>query len=159
MRNYLIALVAILVFSCRQKENTTMLPTSMTDTIATEKDKIKDSLFNEQKYDTIKMLIQDEKGNYTAIGTIDSIHSKIYVKFTNPIAASLKAAIIPMDGDGNIRFNQILFPDGHSDGPFGKEIEQELKQTGEHTLIIGHSQMADGQYQGKFKVDLQLSEK
>ena len=154
MKKYVIAIVALLAFSCQQKENVKIIPANMSDTIVTEKEKPE----NKQLGDTIRLAIKDDKGIFVADGEIDSIHSRIYVRFTNPGADSLKAAITPMDGDGNIRFNQIIFPDETADGPFGKEVKLELKQTGEHTLIIGHSQMADGQYQGKFKVQLQLQD-
>lgn len=131
----------------------------MTDTIATEKDSLELSITNEQVGDTIKMTKQDEKGVYNALGLIDSLHPKIYVKFANKNIGKLKASITTKDGDGNIRFNQILFPDKNADGPFGKEIDYNLKMTGEHILVIGHSLMADGQYSGKFSIRLELSEK
>ncbi|MEO5776638.1 MAG: hypothetical protein ABIQ27_07015 [Flavobacterium sp.] len=163
MKNYLIAIVVLLlIFSCKQKEQTKVIPVNMSDTIpiaiGTEKEKAKESFLNEQHGDTIKMLIQDEKGNYSAIGTIDSIHPRIYVKFVNDAICSLKASVIPAKfEDSNIRFNQIIFPDKTADGPFGKDLEQELTQNGEYILIIGHSQMAENPYQGKFKVEIQLS--
>lgn len=158
MKKYCIAIVAaFFVFSCNQKENVKIIPVNSTDTIVTEKDSEAHKDVNEQLADTIRMLLKDEKGSYTAIGKIDSIHPRIYLKFTNQAIWKLHAVITPLNGDGNIRFNQILYPDKTADGPFGKELELELKQTGEHTLIIGHSLMADGQYQGKFKVELKLS--
>lgn len=158
MKKYCIAIIAaFLVFSCNQKENVKIIPVNSTDTIVTEKDSAANKDLNTQQLDTISMLVPDAKGYYSAVGEIDSIHSRIYVKFTNEASGKLHAVITPIHGDGNIRFNQILYPDKTADGPFGKELELELKQTGEHTLIIGHSLMADGQYQGKFKVELKLS--
>lgn len=158
MKNYLIIIVlSIVIFSCKHKEDTKVIPVDRTDTIVTEKQKAKDTLLNQQTRDTIRMIVHDTNGNYSAIGTIDSIHSKIYVKFSNKISGNLKGKIITMNGDGNIRFNQILFPDKTADGPFGKELILKLRQIGEYTLIVGHSQMADGQYQGKFKVEVELN--
>jgi hypothetical protein len=151
------SILSILMFSCNHKQNSPIIPANMTDTIAVEQDKAEDSVYNSQKNDTISMLIEDENGKFTAFGTIDSV-SHVYIKFTNEDTGNLTAAITPIEGTGNIRFNQILFPDKTADGPFGKEMVLELKQTGEHTLIIGHSLMADHPYSGKFKVELQVVE-
>lgn len=157
MKKLLLIIVVILLFACKQREENTTLPVNVTDTIVTEKETLATEHLNEQIDDTIDM-VEDRKGNFSAIGTIDSIHPRIYVKFSNKAVGNLKASITAMEGDGNIRFNQIIFPDKTADGPFGKEMEHELKTTGEHILIIGHSLMADGQYEGKFKVDLQLTD-
>jgi hypothetical protein len=154
MKSLLITIIVLFAFSCQQKGNVQIIPANMSDTIVTEKEKP----INKQLGDTINLVIKDEKGMFVADGKIDSIHPRIYARFTNTGAGNLKAVIIPMEADGNIRFNQIIFPDGTADGPFGKEVELKLKQTGEYTLIIGHSQMADGQYQGKFKIVLQVQD-
>lgn len=145
------------IFSCKHKEDTTIIPANMTDTIAAKSHKEDDTISNAQEKDTIKMLVKDEDGIYKGFGTIDS-RGHVYVKFTNDDTGKLTAAITPIGGRGNIRFNQILFPDKTADGPFGMEMNLELKQTGEHTLIIGHSLMADNPYEGKFKVELQVAE-
>jgi|SRR6218665_134526 len=138
--------------SCKQKENTDIVPVNMSDTIVTEKDKN----VNRQVDDTIHLNFIDEKGLFTVEGSIDSIHPRIYVKFENDDLGKLKARIIPTVGKGNIRFNQIVFPDKTADGPFGMDLDLDLKQKGKHELIIGHSLMADHPYQGKFKVELQI---
>lgn len=128
----------------------------MTDTIITEKEKVEE--INKQSGDTIRLSFKNKKGIFMAEGEIDSVQSRVYVKFINESISKLHATVKPIIGQGNIRFNQIIFPDKTSDGPFGQEAQIDLKQTGEHTLVIGHSLMADGQYQGKFKIELQLSE-
>jgi len=71
----------------------------------------------------------------------------------------LKAQILPAGGKGNIRFNQIIFPDKASDGPFGMDMKIDLKQKGNHVLVIGHSLMADEPYFGKFSVQLENKKK
>ncbi|WP_136152159.1 hypothetical protein [Flavobacterium sangjuense] len=102
------------------------------------------------------MVVKDKKGSYTAIGTIDSIHPRIYIKFTNKTTGSLHAMVkpLPLGSEGNIRFNQILFPNKMADGPFGHDLFIKLKQTGEHTLIIGHSLMAENPHSGRFMVEV-----
>lgn len=157
MRLWTAIIFGFFIFSCNHKENTTIIPANMSDTIAVKKDRVEDTISNSQKNDTITMLVEDGNGIYRGLGTIDSL-GHVYIKFTNKEIGNLTATITPVDGSGNIRFNQILFPDKTADGPFGKEMVLELKQTGEHTLIIGHSLMADNPYNGKFKVELQVAE-
>jgi hypothetical protein len=156
MKKIIIITAVILLYACKQKEETKIIPVNMTDTIITQKEETTANHLNEQIGDTIIMLVEDKKDNYTAIGQIDSLHPRIYIKFANKTPANLKAVISTMEGDGNIRFNQIIFPDKTADGPFNKEVEQQLNIIGEYTLIVGHSLMADGRYEGKFKVNLHL---
>ena len=106
--------------------------------------------------DTINLNFKNEQGIYVAEGILDSIHSKIYLKFKNDKSAKLSAKIIPSEGKGNIRFNQIIFPDNTADGPFGMELKTDLKQKGNTIIVIGHSLMADYPYFGKFKVEVSV---
>ncbi|MES2573805.1 MAG: hypothetical protein V4572_02580 [Bacteroidota bacterium] len=110
---------------------------------------------NRQTGDTIFMNYRNEKGLLIAEGALDSIHPRVYVKFKNENTGELKAQIIPTTGKGNIRFNQIIFPDNTSDGPFGMDLKIPLTQKGNHILVIGHSLMADNPYFGKFKLQLE----
>jgi len=156
MRKLLLTVVLLFfVFSCQQKQEENIIPANMTDTIVSKNDMPKEA--NEQIGDTIRLEFKDEKGNYIAEGEIDSLHPRIYVKFINDDIGKLTASVKPQ-GVGNIRFNQIIFPDQTADGPFGLDLNHELKQTGVHTLIIGHSLMAENPYQGKFQVTLQVTE-
>jgi hypothetical protein len=69
------------------------------------------------------MNYMNEKGFFIAEGFLDSIHSRVYVKFKNEDLGEFKAKIVPTTGKGNIRFNQIIFPDKTSDGPFGMDLK------------------------------------
>jgi len=159
MKNLLI-LLSIFCFSCQQKEiKKTSVETS--DTIITSKDTTENKLEenkqeeNKQIGDTIFMKSKDDKGLFIAEGTLDSIHPRAYVKFRTEDLGELNGKIIPTTGKGNIRFNQIIFPDNSSDGPFGMDLKIQLKQKGDYILVIGHSQMADYPYWGNFKVQLE----
>lgn len=157
MKNFLIFLISIFFFSCQQKENKETTADA-SDSIPIEKTKeenkpVKEE--NKQIGDTIFMVYKNEKNLYIAEGSLDSIHSKVYIKFKNENSGELKGLIFPAGGKGNIRFNQIIFPDNSSDGPFGMDLKIDLKQKGDHILVIGHSLMADEPYFGKFKVQLE----
>lgn len=163
MKNYIILLASIFFFSCQQKDNSKTsvdvveLPS---DTIHKTENKVEEPKEeNKQIGDTISMNFADEKGLYTAEGSLDSIHTRVYIKYKSEDLGELNATIIPSTGKGNIRFNQIIFPDKSSDGPFGMDLKIPLKQKGNHILVIGHSLMADNPYFGKFKVQLENKKK
>ncbi|MEN2412220.1 hypothetical protein [Flavobacterium mesophilum] len=158
MKNFLLLALTVFFFSCQKKEPTnTTYSTSDSIVVNENKNEIskKEIEENKQVGDTIFMNFKDEKNVYVATGVLDSVHSKVYVKFNNEDVGGLNGKIIPATGKGNIRFNQIIFPDKTSDGPFGMDLKTQLKQKGNYILIIGHSQMADSPYIGEFKVQLE----
>ncbi|MDI3321617.1 hypothetical protein [Pinibacter soli] len=67
--------------------------------------------------------------------------------------------IITPGDKGNIRFNQIFMPDKSSDGPFGKELNYDIKKTGLYKLLIGEDLMAEKPYRGEFTLELKISQK
>lgn len=155
MKNIALLLLSLSLFSCQQKENKkTAVPTADTVVAKEIKEETKQQE-NKQIGDTIFMNNTDEKGLYVAEGSLDSIHSKVYVKFKNEDLGELNGKILPATGKGNIRFNQIIFPDKSSDGPFGMDLKIPLKQKGNHIIVIGPSLMADSPYWGKFQVQLE----
>ncbi|SHM92973.1 hypothetical protein [Flavobacterium chilense] len=150
MKNFLMLLISVFFFACLQKENRNTSPEGSKPILAN-----KDKEENKQTGDTIYMNATDKNGVFTAEGVLDSIHPKIYVKFRNENLGELKAVILPVGGKGNIRFNQIIFPDKTSDGPFGMDLKIQLTQKGDHIIVIGHSLMADNPFWGKFKVQFE----
>ncbi|BDU27035.1 hypothetical protein [Flavobacterium sp. GSB-24] len=165
MKNLLMLLLSIFFFSCQSKENKNT-SVSGSDSIATNKDTLTTKMvtnikeeINKQVGDTIFMDSKNEQGLFIADGLLDSIHPKVYVKFKNEDLGELNGNIIPAAGKGNIRFNQIIFPNKNSDGPFGMDLKIPLTQKGNHIIVIGHSQMADNPYWGKFKVQLKNKKK
>ena len=154
MKFFLLVLISIFSFSCQQKESK-LAPVQTSEPISKEKKIQSKSKENRQTGDTIFMNFRNEKGFFIAEGSLDSIHTKVYVKFTNENTGELKASIIPRKGKGNIRFNQIIFPDNTSDGPFGMDLKIPLKQKGNYILLVGHSLMADNPYFGKFELQLE----
>lgn len=156
MKKLLLLTISIFFFSCQQKENKEAgVVSSDSIPVKENKDENTPKEENKQTGDTIFMNFKNESGLFTAEGVLDSIHPKIYVKFKNEDSGELKATIVPTPGKGNIRFNQIIFPDQTSDGPFGMDLKIPLKQKGNYILVIGHSLMADSPYWGKFGVQVE----
>ncbi|MFD1602554.1 hypothetical protein ACFSJW_19890 [Flavobacterium artemisiae] len=156
MKFFMIPLLTIFFFSCQQKETQNVTVTASDAEPVLEKSSISNKEENKQIGDTIFMTYKDEKGIFNAEGSLDSIQSRVYVKFKTEDIGELNGKITPSTGKGNIRFNQIIFPDKTSDGPFGVDLKVQLHQKGNYILVIGHSQMADNPFIGKFKVDLEI---
>lgn len=68
-------------------------------------------------------------------GSLVSVHSRVYIIFKNEDLGALEARIVPTIGKENVRFNQIIFPDKSSDGPFGMDLKILLKQKGDYILV------------------------
>jgi hypothetical protein len=155
MKNILFLLISIFFFSCQQKENKNA-SVNASEPILGKKNKEESKEENKQIGDTIFMNYKNKKHSFTAEGFLDSMPSRIYVKFKNEDSGELEAKIVPTTGKGNIRFNQIISPDKTSDGPFGMDLKIHLEQKGNYILVIGHSLMADNPFLGKFKVQLEI---
>lgn len=150
MKNYQVFLLSVCLFSCQQNgQKKTALSTS--DTLVVKET----TASTKQHGDTIHLDLPAEKGSAMAEASIDSLHPRTYVQFNLEASVLLKARIVPTTGKGNIRFNQILFPDQTSDGPFGTDLEIHLQQKGRYVLVIGRSLMADDPFSGGFKVLLE----
>lgn len=153
MKNYLLLAASILAFSCQHKNDKSVFVTN--DTLV-EATKIVET--NTKDGDTIVLKSKDKNGLFAAEGSFDSIHTKLYLQFENDNTSKLKARIIATKGKGNIRFNQIIYPDNTADGPYGSSLSLEIKQTGIYTLVIGRSLMADNLFMGDFKVEVELTQ-
>lgn len=154
-KNLILVTLTLWCFSCQKKEaRETVIPKADQNSVpAAEIPKQ-----NKRIGDTIYMDYKNTEGIYTAESSLDSINSKIYLKIKNEEVSELSAKIVP-DSAGNIRFNQVLFPDKTADGPFGMDLKMDLNQIGNYILMIGHSQMAENPYQGNFKVLIENKKK
>src|SRR5690606_656694 len=59
-------------------------------------------------------------------------HITVHVPVQNQ--NKLTASLTPLDSLSNIRFNQIIYPDGKKDGPFGREISIGVQQNRSYQL-------------------------
>ena len=80
---------------------------------------------------------------------------KMVLKIKNFDRAKIVGTITPENPQMNIRFNQIKLTNGDYDGPFGREINYEIKEKGEIWLIIAKSNMASGAATGEFKIRIE----
>jgi len=149
MKNYLVFLLPACLFSCQEKSKAVpIIPATRVVKAST--------IAHKQQGDTIQLNFMDETGPAIAEASLDSVHPRMYVQFNTEAPGLLNATIVPTTGSGNIRFNQVIFPDKTSDGPFGTDLEIHLRQKGSYVLVIGRSLMADNPFSGGFQVTLEI---
>lgn len=86
-------------------------------------------------------------------------NQNIEIQFKSDGYKKLTAHLSSPDSMANIRFAQIVMPDGTMDGPFGRELEYDLPQNGLYKVSIHESMMAGDPWGGEFAVDVKLSGK
>lgn len=134
---------ALLLFSCKQKkgaESSSAVPVTTND--HTE-------IAPPPGIDTRHTISLDGKNEiHTRNFVTDSLHPDViyYVEINE--GKELHASLTPRYQPANIRFNQIIVPDGKADGPFGQTLVYPVSVKGKYTLRIGPSQMAEGRYHG-----------
>lgn len=77
-----------------------------------------------------------------------AFYSSDYTRMTGFIASA--------DSMANIRFSQIILPDGQMDGPFGREMAYDLPIGGKYVLLLQENQMAGDPWAGDVQVIVEL---
>jgi len=151
MKKYIPFLITSLIFSaCSMSGERTGNSSSEVPAISLKKDSII------TPGDSGLVYISLEKGN-ASVQIHKSARENVLLNFNNSGYTTLKGTITSRDSMANIRFNQIILPNGEMDGPFGREIEYKLIRNGQYRLSLGESLMAGDPWEGNFKVDITLS--
>ncbi|UCA61757.1 hypothetical protein KB553_09545 [Chryseobacterium rhizoplanae] len=79
-------------------------------------------------------------------------NQKLVLQLMNARRTKISGRIVPESDQMNIRFNNIELNKQSIDGPFGRDFEYELNQTGDYSIVIQKSLMASGSQIGKFKI-------
>lgn len=83
--------------------------------------------------------------------------ARVKVHFTSEGKKNLKVKLsTPWDINWNIRVSQIIFPDGKADGPFWKDLEYNLSQTGSYQLILFANMMAWDPWSWEINLNIEL---
>jgi hypothetical protein len=115
--------------------------------------------------DTIKYTAADtsvhislDKNNpaTTITGKLEGKAQVIQLYIDKRSSDSVDVLIKPSDPDANIRLNQVIYPGGTADGPFGREQKFALKKSGVYKLIIGNDLMAEGKTRTAFTLHLSI---
>ena len=92
------------------------------------------------------------------LGELKSLHQHMTVTVPVQDKRRLTATLMPLDSLHNIRFSQLIYPDGKMDGPFGRNIGIATPQNGPYQLLITHNLMAEGGLAKEFKLRIVLTQ-
>ncbi|MBC7498022.1 hypothetical protein H7170_00075 [Candidatus Gracilibacteria bacterium] len=74
---------------------------------------------------------------------------KTHVYFVNTDAKTAHVVVtFPAGTQGNLRWSQVVMPDGTMDGPFGQDTNYNLAQTGSYELIFHENMMSGDPWTG-----------
>lgn len=107
--------------------------------------------------DTVIHLSPDSLQTATAKGAISKAKNQIYCYLSVSKKQTIRAKLIPVSEDLNIRFSQLIFPDHHTEGPFGRELVYALREPGLYQLVIAPNRMASGAFNGDFELQVSLT--
>lgn len=84
-------------------------------------------------------------------------NQSIYAIFESDGYKRISAQLSSPDSLANIRFSQIIMPDGKMDGPFARELDYELPVDGSYKIIINENMMAGDPWDGNFTIKVKLT--
>lgn len=121
---------------------------------ASEKPEISKNAFRVVEGDKIIKTINGDMLPMEISDEFTTTNQQMIIKIKNFNGSKISGKVTPTNPKLNIRFNQIRLANAEFDGPFGAEINYDIKPKGEIWLIIGKNLMADGESTGKFTVSL-----
>lgn len=136
-----LSFIAIILFSCNNPKTTSEPTDSSADSII---EPIEPDVFDPIPSKAIELKSEWDSIKLHKIGKESDT-----ITFNPGTYKNLNAEVNGVPA-GNIRFNQIIMPDKSSDGPFGKDLNYLLDQSGEYKLIIGESQMQGDPFEGDY---------
>jgi len=91
-----------------------------------------------------------DSSSQTIRGKITGINKPITVYVPVTRGNKLSVVVAPEDSIANIRINQVFFPGGKADGPFGRTLDLKIMESGNYKFIIGENLMQGDEWKGYF---------
>lgn len=169
----LLLLIPLILINCNKKEENKMISTetdslnqtnnlandSSKNGVVTVNDAEKEPVVSTDTFRVIEgeKIIKTINGDMLPMEISDEFtttNQQMIIKIKNFNGSKISGNVTSANPKLNIRFNQIRLANGEFDGPFGADINYEIKQKGEIWLMIGKNLMADGETTGKFTISL-----
>lgn len=90
-------------------------------------------------------------GNIKGLG--DNVTYVFDARKGQTLNASVRSAT---KNQANLRFNQLFYPSGNIDGPFGGSLTQTLTESGDWKIVVGESNMEGTPYTGEFMLTISI---
>ena len=149
MKNKIIFIVVLCFLISCNDQNKTVKNTLTGDTVAVDSKKNESTNFRN---------ILSEKSLFAGADTLffnlrmDTLHQNISVPVHVYSGVRIGAAVSSSDEKANIRISQIGYPDSTFDGPFGRGVIFNIKDTGEYKIILSENMMAGDKWFGDFNL-------
>lgn len=147
---FIIGLTGILLSGCANTQKKEDQSLSAQENAAKP---VNDSVIYPSDSDTIRIQLRDGKG---ALKIHKEERQYVNVMFDSHGFTKMTATLSSGDSTANIRFGQIIMPNGNMDGPFGPTMSYDLPVEGDYVLSIHENQMAGDPWSGDFEVSISL---
>ena len=111
---------------------------------------------NVQVDSVILLAFQSGSSSLHVEGHLNDKGSPVICYFPSDKGKNLVAKVIPKKRGANIRFSQLYFPDGSSQGPFSPLMNHRLDQKGIYKLYIETNPMAGKHVSTDFMLSVKL---
>ena len=157
---FIFVLLGVCLSCCNFSNDTGKKETANIDTANTGsaiKPAVNEDTINYSVVDSVMHISLDKKiAAKTISGKLKENNPPIKIYIDINAGDTLHALIEPSDQDANIRLNQIIYPGGRADGPFGRDQKFALAKPGQYQLIIGNNLMAEGKTTTAFTLHLSV---
>ncbi len=148
-------IILLALCCCNQPaDNNTQTVSSNNDSPQVKVVPKKDSVIKKDSAITNKQTLFPGADTLVAAMHIDGVKDRKILPVQIASGQHLYAKLIPSNAQANLRINQVQMPDSSLDGPFGRELNYEIKTPGTYKLIIGESLMAEGNWKGDFLIKI-----
>ena len=147
--------VLLVMFSCNNNTTIQQKTIALKDTIAKTNDtpiiqslpaeKVMDTIFTHESDTAFKIT----HGSIYIVGYSKPSSPRTYTLTANK-GQLITATIHPIKKNGNVRINQLQYPDKKFDGPFGDSTSYTMPIDGKLSFIIGQNMMAGNPWRGEF---------
>ena len=144
--------LVVLIMACNQSNN----KSEDAVTADTSKTLSTDSLKNMETADrdSISLDLKDGSAQQEALMAQGK---RVVFSFETKILGKLSATVKAAQPNGNVRIAQIFMPDNSADGPFGQDMEYNLKEPGVYRIVVSENQMAGNPYNGPFTITVKIN--
>jgi len=107
---------------------------------------------------TIQITFPPNDSAVVVLGELKTVNQEITVTIPVQDKRKLSATLTPPDSLPNIRFAQVIRPNGEADGPFDTRVSFPTPQNGNYQLRISHNLRTEAGLTKEFKLRVVLSQ-
>lgn len=139
-------IILISLFSCNQNNEKNISESNNLLSVKNDSSKSETKIVN----DTVPKGLSVLSDTLVLKLAMDSANDHLIIPLKISSGKELFASLSSEDKHANIRISQVQLPDSTFDGPFGRDLNYNMKTAGNYKLIIGENMMAGDRWKGNF---------